>query len=240
VTHTVTFPVFHALASHRLHHRRRLVRIAAARRGGGGGVSPSVASRREQSKAQNRAAILAAAGEAFASLGYGATTVRDIVRRSDLAAGTFYNYFPDKESVFRALVDEHVVPLRAAVREARSEGATLESFVRSTFRACFALIAADPALLVLLQRNADAIRTLIGTPVINAGVDELLEDVHEAIEHGELPPIDAEYLTGAMTGVAFELAIRMVEREPPDVDGAAQFAADLFLGGIARMGGDRR
>jgi len=38
-----------------------------------------------------------------------------------------------------------------------------------------------------------------------------------------------------MTGVAFELAILMVERRPPDVEGAAAFATDLFLGGIARM-----
>ncbi len=196
----------------------------------------AVVSKREQNKANNRAAILEAAGEAFAELGYGATTVRDIVRRTDLASGTFYNYFPDKESVFRALVEERVVPLRAAVREARWEGNSLRSFVRTGFHAYFSLIAADPALLVLLQRNAGAIRTLIGTPVLDAGVDELFEDVREAIAQGELPPLDADYLTGAMAGVAFEVAIRMVERDPPDVDGAARFATDLFLGGIARMG----
>jgi AcrR family transcriptional regulator len=196
----------------------------------------TVVSKREQTKANNRAAILEAAGEAFAELGYGATTVRDIVRRTDLASGTFYNYFPDRESVFRALVEERVVPLRAAVREARWEGDSLRSFVRNGFRAYFSLIAGDPALLVLMQRNAGAIRTLIGTPVLDAGVDELFEDVRAAIARGELPPLDADYLTGAMAGVAFELAIRMVERNPPDVDGAARFATELFLGGIARMG----
>ena len=101
-------------------------------------------SRREQTKASNRAAILAAAGDAFAELGYGATTVRDIVRRTDLASGTFYNYFPDKETVFRALVEERVVPLRAAVREARWDGDSLRSLVRSGFRAYFEFIASDP------------------------------------------------------------------------------------------------
>ena len=192
-------------------------------------------SKREQTKASNRAAILAAAGDAFAELGYGATTVRDIVRRTDLASGTFYNYFPDKETVFRALVEERVVPLRAAVREARWDGDSLRSLVRSGFRAYFEFIASDPALLELLRRNAGAIRTLIGTPVLDAGVDELLEDVQAAVVRGDLPPVDAEYLTGAMAGVAYELATLMVERRPPDVDGAATFAADLFLGGIARM-----
>ena len=84
--------------------------------------------------------------------------MRDIVRRTDLASGTFYNYFPDKETVFRALVEERVVPLRAAVREARWDGDSLRSLVRSGFRAYFEFIASDPALLELLQRNAGAIR----------------------------------------------------------------------------------
>jgi len=198
-------------------------------------VTVAAAGKRERTKASNRAAILAAAGDAFANRGYGATTVRDIVRRTDLASGTFYNYFPDKETVFRALVEERVVPLRAAVRAARWEGGSLRRLVRSGFRAYFEFIAADPALLALVRRNAGAVRTLIDTPVLEAGVDELLDDVRAAIARGELPPLDADYLTGAMTGVAFELAILMVERRPPDVEGAAAFATDLFLGGIARM-----
>jgi AcrR family transcriptional regulator len=190
---------------------------------------------RELTKASNRAALLAAAADAFSTLGYGETTVREIVRRTDLASGTFYNYFPDKESVFRALVEERVVPLRAAVRSARLEGDSLESFVRSGFRAYFGFIASDPALLALMRRNSGAIRTLVGTPVLDAGVSELMEDLEAAIARGEIPRVDADYVAGAMAGVGFEVAIRMVERRPPDVEGAAAFATDLFLGGIARM-----
>ena len=66
-------------------------------------MTVAAAGKRERTKASNRAAILAAAGDAFATRGYGATTVRDSVRRTDLASGTFYNYFPDKEPVVRAL-----------------------------------------------------------------------------------------------------------------------------------------
>jgi len=39
-----------------------------------------------------------------------------------------------------------------------------------------------------------------------------------------------------MAGVALELGVRMAERSPADVEGAARFATDLFLGGIARLG----
>jgi AcrR family transcriptional regulator len=62
--------------------------------------------RRAATKAANRAAIIAAARTVFAERGYGSTTIRDVIRRTDLASGTFYNYFPDKESLFRAVVDE--------------------------------------------------------------------------------------------------------------------------------------
>ena len=69
-------------------------------------VSGGDAGRRERTKAANRAALVAAARDAFGELGYEAVGVRDIVRRTDLASGTFYNYFPDKEAVFRAVVED--------------------------------------------------------------------------------------------------------------------------------------
>src|ERR1041385_6826911 len=69
-------------------------------------TEPPGSGKREQNKAQNRTEILAAAREVFTDLGYDAATVRDIIRRTKLASGTFYNYFPDKESVFRALLRE--------------------------------------------------------------------------------------------------------------------------------------
>ena len=59
--------------------------------------------KREQTKQNNREAILEAAKVVFADLGYGATSVRDIIRRTGLASGTFYNYFKSKEEVFEAL-----------------------------------------------------------------------------------------------------------------------------------------
>ena len=56
-----------------------------------------ITGRREQTKAANRAAILEAARATFGEIGYGAASVRDIIRATDLAAGTLHNYFPDHE-----------------------------------------------------------------------------------------------------------------------------------------------
>ena len=63
-------------------------------------------SRRELTKAQNREVILAAARRVFAEIGFAKATVRDVIRATPLASGTFYNYFKSKEEVYQALRDD--------------------------------------------------------------------------------------------------------------------------------------
>jgi AcrR family transcriptional regulator len=172
----------------------------------------------------------------FAELGYDAAGVRDVIRRTDLASGTFYNYFPDKESVFRAVLDESAQEVRRRLRAVRASADTLEAFVGDAYRAWFEFLVEDRLMFELMQRNAGPIRALFGDPILGAGVEELLDDLHAAIKRGDIPPLDADYMAGAMAGAALELGVRMAERTPADVEGAATFATQLFLGGIARLG----
>jgi AcrR family transcriptional regulator len=195
------------------------------------------AGKRERAKAQNRADILAAARHVFTEMGYGAASIRDIIRRTTLAAGTFYNYFPDKESIFRTLVEESTRQVRQRVHAARDSAETLEEFVGDAYRAYFEFVAEDRITFELMRRNDAAIRALLGEPALAAAAEELLDDLQVAVERGTVPGVgfDVEYLAAAMYGVAFEVAVRMVERQPVDVDGASRFATTLFLGGIERF-----
>src|SRR5262249_19060362 len=76
----------------------------------------------------------------------------------------------------------------------------------------------------LMRRNDGAIRKLVGEPASMATAEELRDDLRVAIEHGVLPRFDVDYMAGAMYGVGFEIALRMVEREPVDVEGARRCA----------------
>ena len=191
--------------------------------------------RRARTKASNRAAILLAAREVFAELGYDAAGVRDVIRGTQLASGTFYNYFADKEAVFRAVLDESAQEVRRRLRAVRASAQTLEEFVGDAYRAWFSFLVEDQLMFKLMQRNAGPIRSLFGDPILGAGVDELLDDLRAAIARGDLAPLDADYMARAMAGAALELGVRMAEREPADVEGAARFATQLFLGGIDRL-----
>src|SRR5215472_5826008 len=100
-----------------------------------------MATRREQTKVQNRQTILAAARQVFAQLGFATATVRDIIRATPLASGTFYNYFKSKEEVYQALRDEVALKVRPRLREARLKATSREEFLASGFRAFFQFVA---------------------------------------------------------------------------------------------------
>ena len=176
--------------------------------------------RRERTKAANRAALVDAARAAFGALGYEAAGVRDIVRRTDLASGTFYNYFPDKDAVFRAVVEEAGAEARRRVRAARTAARGFPEFVEAGYRAYFTFIAEDPATSAFLHRNVHLLGLGAELPL---GTQELAEDLRA------LGYVDVDYAAHAMVAVGVELGARMAEREPPDVEGATRFATALFL-----------
>src|SRR3954467_13471334 len=95
------------------------------------------AGRRELTKAQNRETILEAARLVFAQLGFATATVRDIIRATPLASGTFYNYFKSKEQVYQALRDEEALVLRRRLRQVRTMATTAEEFIAESFRTFF-------------------------------------------------------------------------------------------------------
>jgi AcrR family transcriptional regulator len=191
--------------------------------------------KREKTKHQNRETILTAARQVFAELGYGATTVRDIIRATPLASGTFYNYFKSKEEVYQAIHDESALRIRPRLHEAREKAETIEQFVSGSFHTFFEYVASDQWNVDATRRESETLRVRMDTPEIVAGFAELRTDLEKAIAVGLFPPVDADYLMAAFVGVAFEIAERMLCRPVIDTEEAARFATSLFLGGVRNL-----
>jgi AcrR family transcriptional regulator len=191
--------------------------------------------KREETKASNRQAIIDAARNVFADLGYGATTVRDIIRATELASGTFYNYFKSKEEVFQALQDETALRVRPRLRAERIRARNFEEFIVGTFRSYFDFVKNDQTTFIAVRRHREIPRVRIDTPEVIAGFDELKADIENAIEHGVLPAADPDLMMAAMVGVAFEVAHQMLVRDDVSADDAAKFATALFLGGVQAL-----
>jgi AcrR family transcriptional regulator len=192
--------------------------------------------RREERKAQNREKLLLAARKVFAEKGYGEATARDIVRETDLATGTFYNYFADKQAVFMALLDEMSEKGRALVRAQRRErGIGLEGRIENAFRAYFEWAVEENDLFEVFRRNAGVIALMPDREPFELGISELIEDLTEWAADGDLPQADYDYLATAGVGMGFQVATRLLEKDPPDTLGATRFCTRMFMGGIRAL-----
>src|SRR3954451_14910841 len=193
------------------------------------------AGRREQNKAVNRAALLKAARTVFAEMGYGAAGVRDIVRRTDLASGTFYNYFKEKAEIFEAVVREMSVELMRRHRGGRAKARTAEEFFRSHISTYMNFVVNDPEILAFGRNNVTPIRMLFEKPDLQVMARQLYDDMTAAIERGVLPNVAPAYLVAALSGVVFEISVAMVARDPLDTEAAIEFATRLMMGGVANL-----
>lgn len=187
--------------------------------------------KRERTKVANRQAILTAARRVFAELGYDAASVRDIIRGTELASGTFYNYFRSKEEVFEALADDGARRFRPILRQARENARSFEDYLRSAFVAYFRFVVEDNSIdgLPIPDRRPN-VRT--DTPEMKAVYQEVRQSLEEAIARGDAPRVDADYLACACIGVAQEVGGAMLKRQNPNIEEAAAFASDLLLNGI--------
>jgi len=61
---------------------------------------------REERSERSRRNVLDAALQLFAHRGYRSTTVRDIADAAKVSTGAVYHHFPDKETIFRTLLEE--------------------------------------------------------------------------------------------------------------------------------------
>ena len=176
----------------------------------------TVLPKRQRIKQQNRQYILDGARRIFAEQGYEAATVRDIIRATPLAAGTFYNYFTSKEEVRQALEQELALALRPRLAEGRAEATSAEEFLSAFFSSVFALRTESGAGL----DQAD----------LRSGLADLKADLDDAVGRGLFRPLDTGALAAALLAAADQIAQRLI-REGGDPAKATEAATALFLTG---------
>ncbi len=191
------------------------------------------AGKREQTKLQNRQAILDAAREVFGELGYETATVRDIIRRTDLAAGTFYNYYTSKEEVFAALADDGARRFAPLLKASRAEAPDFETFVRAAIAAYFEFLADEHRNWMARRPPGEARPHLPGeTPEMAAVFTEVRAAIEDALAARGRPVADPDYMAAACIAIARTVGARLLARRPIDTAAAADFAVSMILGGL--------
>jgi AcrR family transcriptional regulator len=190
------------------------------------------AGRREMLKAANRREILDAGRRTFARIGFETATVRDIIRGTNLAAGTFYNYFKSKEEVFAALQDDSAARFRPRLRAQAARAETLSDLLREALDAYFTFLweeqSGDSG-----QAATQAVRA--DTPEMAAVFNEVRDLIESAIARGLAPPVNARYLAAAAIGVAREIGDRAPLASQEQALDASRFCVALLSGGVSAL-----
>jgi AcrR family transcriptional regulator len=162
----------------------------------------------EERSAATRAAIIAAAIEHFADVGYDAASIDDIARMATVSKGALYHHFPNKASVMAAVYEDlERGVVERFVRSTRGELSPLEAIRKGGhefIRACLddrfrrlALVEAPAALGWQRWREIDA----------QFGLGLLRAATKAAADAGELRDVDPETTAHGLLAVLMEGAL---------------------------------
>jgi AcrR family transcriptional regulator len=167
---------------------------------------------REQSKANTRERLLAAARSAFASHGFHGASVDEIASAAGFSTGALYSNFDGKEDLFLVLmereIDEHAREIAAAVRER----ASMAERATGGARQWMTMIEREPELLLLFMEFwAYGVRDAQVRPKVAARFAQVRELLTQLITDGvrdfELElEIPAEQLAVAVDALADGIA----------------------------------
>lgn len=188
--------------------------------------------KRLENKEKNRAAIMNAAKLVFADMGIDACNIRDIIRKTDLASGTFYNYFKTKEEVFIALQDDALTRFKPYLKNAFDESnGDFGKFIETAFLAYFEFKRQNG---IVSPNNKNSISGNFrhNTPESTAIFNEIKNYINQFCNDKKLCTINSELLTASCIGMAQELGDCIIFDEKFSPQNAAKFAAKLILGGV--------
>ncbi|MCP5098726.1 MAG: TetR/AcrR family transcriptional regulator [Chloroflexi bacterium] len=163
--------------------------------------------------------ILDAAMNIFSSKGYHDTRLDEIVTESGTSKGSIYFHFPNKERLFLALVDQFADLLERRVTEAITEEAAGMARVRVALATCLDTFGRyrRPAKLLLVQAVGLGTTFEQKRQETNDRFARLIETyLQEAIDIGDIQPVDTEIVSVAWMGAIYNVIIRWVYTGEPE------------------------
>jgi AcrR family transcriptional regulator len=178
--------------------------------------------------------IVKAAIEAFSKKGYHRTKVSDVTKEAGISTGTFYIYFENKrelfievvEDVFRHIVGDAAKNIKGEENLGRKLVIRGRTFYENYSRYMEILnqLRAEIGAEDWAQEKLDRMYRSLTGPVIR--------EAQEAIDNGELRPVDPELLSFALTGLIEVMSFRISLDDKYTIEDAIGFIADMIINGL--------
>jgi AcrR family transcriptional regulator len=140
---------------------------------------------REQSKANTRERLLAAARSAFASSGFHGASVDEIASRAGFSTGALYSNFDGKEDLFLVLMEREIDEHSREIRRAVAERASVAERATGGARQWMTMIDREPELLLLFMEFwAYGVRDAQVRPKVAARFTQVRKMLTKLVEDG--------------------------------------------------------
>jgi AcrR family transcriptional regulator len=107
------------------------------------------------------AAIVEAAEQLLVDVGYAEASTNAIARRAGVSIGSLYQYFPDKEAVFRAVMERHRATMHPvkerALKALQEDDHSLDDVLARILDDALTVRAANPPLMRALEEELSAV-----------------------------------------------------------------------------------
>jgi len=186
----------------------------------------------EDYKDQVRQRVLDAWGELLSETGYEGTTVAQVATRAGLVRSSVYRYFPDKESLFFAYIEERIAAFVDAVRDEVNAEQDAPSRLRTLVVGELRRFATFPDVGLsdvpeAMSREGRA-RLLACFEPLRALVRDVLQ---QGRREGSLPAVDVDAVLPVVLACIDVFRVR-VARQWLDPDAVADDVADFVLRGL--------
>ena len=185
---------------------------------------------RQRRSAETVEAILTAAAHILEKEGFDAATTNRVAVKAGVSIGSLYQYFPNKESLVRALNDRHTKEILDLLRKRFGElqEAPLKNSVRAIVQTMVEVHRVNPALHRVLVNVVPGIGGLAETRVVEDAAAALLTQFLKA-RRAELRPLNFE-LSAFMLVHAVEALTHAVVLERPEL-----LKGEAFVDEASRM-----
>lgn len=181
--------------------------------------------------------VLDAAEVEFGERGFHAASVSSITARAKVSQGTFYIYFPSKEAIFSALVDEIGHALRKHMAVAVADDTDPLAAQRDGLEAFLDFVQRHPGLYRIIQECQ-----FVDEPAFRTYYERLAEGLARSLDRdaglGAFAPGDAQARAWAIMGIGHFLGLRycLWQRKRPGK--AVMDEVMSFIGGgiVAKAG----
>lgn len=158
----------------------------------------TLASPRQRRKEARPAELTAAALELFVEKGFAGTRLDDVAARAGVSKGTLYLYFDSKEALFKAVVQEGIVPILDAGADLVDgfTGSSVE-LLRVLLREWWVRIGGSalggvPKLMISEAGNFPELAAYYNDTVITRGRELMRRVLQRGIDAGEFRPVKVD------------------------------------------------